>query len=146
LNGRSAGTLDDGATPSVISCDRVNPIRLVTATLTVDETVFVLIEELLLRAPYHITRSRSQYLLRHPQIVRSLMSTVDFRLQDLLAVVSLEPVLPEDITAMRREILASGTLPRDANHLAVMRRLSITAIASDDDGFDAHPDIALFKP
>jgi predicted nucleic acid-binding protein len=47
---------------------------------------------------------------------------------------------------MRREMVATGTLPRDAIHLAVMRRLGITAIASDDDGFDRYTDITLFKP
>ena len=64
----------------------------------------------------------------------------------LLAVISLEPVLPADIDAMRREMIATGTLPRDAIHLAVMRRLGLTAIASDDDGFDRSADITLFKP
>ena len=47
---------------------------------------------------------------------------------------------------MRREMAATGTLPRDAIHLAVMRRLGITAIASDDEGFDRYSDITLFKP
>jgi predicted nucleic acid-binding protein len=47
---------------------------------------------------------------------------------------------------MCREMIASGTLPRDAIHLAVMRRIGITAIASDDDGFDRYSDIILFKP
>jgi predicted nucleic acid-binding protein len=74
------------------------------------------------------------------------MASVDYGVQRLLAIVSLEPVLPTDINAMRREMIATGTLPRDAIHLAVMRRLGITAIASDDDGFDRYPDILLFKP
>jgi predicted nucleic acid-binding protein len=122
------------------------PIRLVTATLTIDETVFVLLQELLLRPPYQITRSRSQYLQDHPEIVMQLMTVVDPLVQDVERMISLEAVLPTDITAMRREMVATGTLPRDAIHLAVMRRLGITAIASDDDGFDRYPDITLFKP
>jgi predicted nucleic acid-binding protein len=39
-----------------------SPIRLVTATLTIDETVFALLQELLQRPPYSVSRSRSQYL------------------------------------------------------------------------------------
>ena len=123
-----------------------HPIRLVTATLTIDETVFVLLQELLTRPPYQIRRSRSQYLQDHPEIVRQLMAVVDPLVQDVERMISLESVLSADITAMRREMVASGTLPRDAIHLAVMRRLGITAIASDDDGFDHYPDVTLFKP
>lgn len=122
------------------------PIRLVTATLTIDETVFVLLQELLLRPPYQIARSRSQYLQDHPEIVQQLMTVVDPLVQDVERMISLEPVLAADIKAMRQEMVATGTLPRDAIHLAVMRRLGITAIASDDDGFDRYTDITLFKP
>jgi predicted nucleic acid-binding protein len=123
-----------------------HPIRLVTATLTIDETVFTLLQELLLQPPYNVPRNRSQYLGAHPEIVRQLMPSVDYGVQRLLATLSLEPVLPTDISAMCREMIASGTLPRDAIHLAVMRRIGITAIASDDDGFDRYSDIILFKP
>jgi predicted nucleic acid-binding protein len=75
-----------------------------------------------------------------------MMASVDYAVQRLLRIISLEAVLSPDIDAMRREMLASGALPRDAIHIAVMRRLGITAIASDDDGFDQRPDIILFKP
>ena len=74
------------------------------------------------------------------------MIVVDPLVQDVERMISLEPVLPADISAMRREMVATGILPRDAIHLAVMRRLGITAIASDDDGFDRYTDITLFKP
>jgi predicted nucleic acid-binding protein len=126
--------------------DPTHPIRLVTATLTIDETVFVLLEELLQRPPYGITRSRGQYLRAHPEVVRELMTSVDYWVQNWLGVVSLEPVLPEDITAMRQVLKATGLLPRDAIHLSVMRRLGITAIASDDDDFGRMKDLTLFKP
>lgn len=126
--------------------DPTHPIRLVTATLTIDETVFVLLEELVQRPPYGVTRSRSQYLRAHPEVVRALMTAVDSWVQNWLSVVFLEPVLPEDITAMRQAIMVTGLLPRDAIHLSVMRRLGITAIASDDDDFDRCTDITLFKP
>jgi predicted nucleic acid-binding protein len=74
------------------------------------------------------------------------MTSVDYWVQNWLGVVSLEPVLPEDITAMRQAIMATGLLPRDAIHLSVMRRLGITAIASDDDDFGRMKDLTLFKP
>jgi len=121
-------------------------IRLVTATLTIDETVFVLLQELLFRPPHQITRSRTQYLQGHAEIVRQLMAVVDPLVHDVERMISLEPVLPDDIAGMRREMVATGLLPRDAIHLAVMRRLGITAIASDGDGFGRCKDITLYKP
>ena len=121
-------------------------IRLVTATLTIDETVFVLLQELLLRPPYQIARSRSQYLQNHPEIVQQLMQSVDPLVQDVERIVALEPVLPTDINAMRREMVVTGALPRDAIHVSVMRRLGIAGIASDDDDFERAADITLFKP
>jgi len=144
----------DTASPWHAACQQllyraINPahaILLVTATLTIDETVFVLLQELLQRPPFGVTRGRSQYLRAHPDVVRELMHSVDQWVQNWLSLVSLEPVLPTDIDAMRREMVATGILPRDAIHLAVMRRLGITAIASDDDDFDRHTDITLFKP
>jgi predicted nucleic acid-binding protein len=126
--------------------DPFQPIRLVTATLTIDETVFVLLEELVQRAPYGVTRSRGQYLRAHPDVVRALMASVDQWVQNWLGVVSLEPVLAEDVTTMRQAILATGLLPRDSIHLAVMRRLGITAVASDDEDFERQPGIIVFKP
>ena len=126
--------------------DPAHPIRLVTATLTIDETVFVLLEGLVQRPPYGVTRGRGRYLRSHPEVVRELMTSVDYWVRNWLGVVSLEPVLAEDITAMRQAMMATGLLPRDAIHLSVMRRPGITAIASDDDDFNRHPDIALFKP
>ena len=53
------------------------PIQLFTATLTLDEVVFVLLQELVARDPYRIVRNRSQYLRDHPNVVRALMEQVD---------------------------------------------------------------------
>ena len=122
------------------------PIRLVTATLTLDEVIFVLLQEMLRRAPYAILRNRSQYLQTHPEIVRTLMRLIDPLLDDMSTLVSLEPVTVTDITQMRQEMQAHGTLPRDAIHLAVMQRCGLTAIASDDAGFDHRQDITRFHP
>jgi predicted nucleic acid-binding protein len=121
-------------------------VRLVTATLTIDEMYFVLLERSLLRPPHNVTRSRGQYLRDHPDVVRRLVSVLEAPVRGLMRMLSLEPVLPEDITAMRQEMAATGRLPRDVIHLSVMRRLGIAAIASDDDDFDGYPDISLFKP
>jgi predicted nucleic acid-binding protein len=126
--------------------DPAHAIRLVTATLTIDETVFVLLEELVQRPPFGVTRSRARYLRAHSEVVRELMASIDPWVQNWLSLVTLEPVLPEDIMAMRQAMLTTGLLPRDAIHLSIVRRLGIAAIASDDDDFDRYPDITLFKP
>jgi predicted nucleic acid-binding protein len=126
--------------------DPAHPIQLVTATLTLDEVVFVLLQEMVIRPPYGIARSRSQYLHDHPEVVRALMVQLNPLVEALFDLVNLEPVTAADIRQMRQEMLASGILPRDAIHLAVMKRLGLVAIVSDDDGFDNRQGISLFKP
>ncbi len=42
--------------------DPARPIQMVTCTLTLDEVVFVLLQELVAKPPYNVSRSRSQYL------------------------------------------------------------------------------------
>jgi predicted nucleic acid-binding protein len=98
------------------------------------------------REPYRITQSRSQYLQDHPDIVKDLMIQLDPLAAALCDLVNLEPVTPSDIHQMRQEMRDKGTLPRDAIHLAVMKRLGLTAIASDDEGFDNRHGIALYMP
>jgi len=53
-----------------------------------------------------------------------------------------------DDKCLARLLSATGILPHDAIHLAVMKRLGLTAIASDDEGFDRHQHqgITLFLP
>jgi predicted nucleic acid-binding protein len=126
--------------------DPAHPIQLITATLTVDAVIFVLLQKLLVREPYHITRSRSQYLQDHPDIVRELMEQVDPLVDALCALVTLEPVTAADIDQMRQEMQVSGLLPRDAMHRSVMKRCGLTAIASDDEGFDHCQGMTLFQP
>lgn len=122
------------------------PIRLITATLTLDEVLFVLLQEMLARVPYRIIRSRSQYLQDHPDTVKALMVEPDPLAAALCDLVTLEPVTPADIHQMRQEMRDHGTLPRDAIHLAVAQRLGLTAVASDDEGFDNRHGIALYMP
>ena len=126
--------------------DPNQPIQLITATLTLDEVIFVLLQELVAREPYQVTRSRSQYLRDHPDVVKALMVQVDPLAEAIRELIMLEPVTAEDIDLMREEMSRSGMLPRDAIHLSVMKRLGLTAIASDDDGFDNRQDIDLYKP
>jgi predicted nucleic acid-binding protein len=126
--------------------DPARPLQLITATLTLDEVLFVLLQEMIARDPYRITRSRSQYLQDHPAIVRDLMVQLDPLATALCDVVTLEPVTAADIHQMRQEMRDRGTLPRDAIHLAVMQRLGLTAIASDDPGCDNRPGIDLYLP
>jgi predicted nucleic acid-binding protein len=126
--------------------DPNRPIQLITATLTLDEVIFVLLQELVAREPYQITRSRSQYLRDHPDVVKALMVQVDPLAQAIRDLVILEPVTATDMDQMREEMCASGILPRDAIHLSVMKRLGLTAIASDDDGFDHRQGIDLYQP
>jgi predicted nucleic acid-binding protein len=111
-----------------------------------DEVVFVLLQELVARPPMSVTRSRSQYLAEHPEVVRELMPQLDPSLTGMVELLSLEPVLPEDVAAMRREMTATGLLPRDALHVAVMRRLGLAAIASDDEGFDRCAGLTRYVP
>jgi predicted nucleic acid-binding protein len=101
-----------------------------------DEVVFVLLQELVAQPPIAVKRSRSQYLAEHPEVVRELTRQIESPLAALVDLLSLEAVLPDDVAAMRREMAATGLLPRDALHVAVMRRLGLAAIASDDEGFD----------
>jgi predicted nucleic acid-binding protein len=112
----------------------------------VDEVTFVLLQEMLVREPYNITRSRSQYLRDHPDVVRVLMEQIAPLIEAICDLVTLESVTAADIDQMRQEMQASGSLPRDAIHLAVMKRLGLTAVASDDAGFDNRQDITFFQP
>jgi len=127
---------------------RTPPIQLITSTLTLDEVVFVLMQELVARPPYAVTRSRSQYLHDHPEIVKTLMTQLDPLMEALSELVTLEPVTATDVKQMRQEMCSTGILPRDAIHLAVMKRLGLSAIASDDEGFDNYQDqgITVFMP
>jgi predicted nucleic acid-binding protein len=54
-------------------------------------------------------------------------------------------ILAEVICVLLHE-MPHGTLPRDALHLAVMQRLGLTAMASDDEGCDHRQDVGLFQP
>jgi predicted nucleic acid-binding protein len=128
--------------------DPAQPVQLVTCALTLDEVVFVLLQELVARPPYTVSRSRSQYLQNHPDVVKALMEQLEPLLEALFDLIMWEPVTLADMRQMRREMSTTGILPRDAIHLAVMKRLGLMAIASDDEGFDHYQDqgIMLFVP
>lgn len=121
-------------------------LRLVTSVLTIDEVAFVLLQELVAQPPYSVTRSRSQYLANRQDVVRRLARAIEAPIEGLVGLLELEPVVPEDLRAMQREMVATGLLPRDAIHVAVMRRLGLTDLASDDRAFDRCPDLVRFAP
>jgi predicted nucleic acid-binding protein len=79
-------------------------------------------------------------------IVRALMEQFDPLIDALCALMTLEPVTAADIDQMRQEMQVRGLLPRDAIPLSVMKRCGLTAIASDDEGFDYCQGITLFQP
>ena len=112
------------------------PIRLVTAVLTMDELVFVLLQELLARDPYGVSQSRSRYLSDHPSVVCDLMQQIAPLCQPLESLVTWVAVTPDDVWFMQETMTETGMLPRDAIHFAVLSRLGIPAIASDDEIFD----------
>jgi len=106
----------------------------------------VLLQELVARPPAQVTRNRTQYLGRHPAAVRQLTAILSPSLDTTRSLVSVEPVNAEDVSSMLQAMQRHGMLPRDAIHLAVARRLGITAIVSDDDAFDQIPGMRLYKP
>ena len=65
-----------------------------------------------------------------PSIDRALRQLV------LLPHVHLVGVETSDFSRMLENIATFGLLPRDALHIALMQRLNLTAIASDDTDFD----------
>jgi predicted nucleic acid-binding protein len=135
-----------GSPAPVLDLSLTTPYELSTATLTLDTVIFILLHEMLAREPYHITRHWSQYLAEHPEIVCTPMEHIDPCVDALCTLVILESVTEADIPQMRHEMRTSGILPRDAIHLAVMKRRGLAAIASDDEGFDNRQDIRLLQP
>ncbi|HXG20605.1 MAG TPA: type II toxin-antitoxin system VapC family toxin [Methylomirabilota bacterium] len=92
--------------------DPTQPIQLVTCTLTLDEVVFVLLQELIAKPLYNVSRSRSQYLQDHPDVVKALMEQLDPLIEALFDLLLWEPVTPADIRQMRHEMRMTGVLPR----------------------------------
>ena len=126
--------------------NREPPVGLVTSVLTLDEVAFVLLQELVARPPYDIRSSRSQYLNSHREVVKSLMVQVGPLLEQLTILVDLEPVTPADAVLMGQLMSAEGLLPRDALHLATIRRLGLGAVASADHDFDGHAGLTRYDP
>ncbi|HET7769896.1 MAG TPA: type II toxin-antitoxin system VapC family toxin [Chloroflexota bacterium] len=121
-------------------------IALVTASLTLDELAFNLLQEAVAVPPYGVMRSRSQFLQHRPAVVRDLTQGLAPIITRVASLLDIQPVTGDDGLAMLDGMSRYGLLPRDAIHLAVMRRLGITAIASDDDAFEGIAGITLYKP
>ena len=53
---------------------------------------------------------------------------------------------PADAVLMGQLMSAEGLLPRDALHLATIRRLGLGAVASADRDFEGHADLTRYDP
>ena len=110
-----------------------------TAVLTMDELSYRPLLGRLRDAsegnPLDILRERGE------DAVRTYAPEIETALRKLLRLPHLElaPVLPGDVPAMLRNVSAFGLLPRDALHVAVMARLDLDQIATDDRDFDRVP-------
>ena len=85
---------------------------------------------------------------RAKDMVKKYSGFVNSFLGEILSVKNLEilPVTREDILLSSVILYEIGLLPRDAIHLAVMRRNGISAIASMDPDFDLVGGIVRYSP
>lgn len=87
----------------------------------------------------HLRRRQGELLLQFAPAVAGLLE----RLRDIPHVAVLD-VQPEDVGAMLEAMIAYSLLPRDALHLAAMRRTGCLDILSEDEHFDRVPGLRRF--
>ena len=111
-------------------------IEAFTAVLTMDELFY----RLLLGRVRDVEGCNPLNLLRQKgeEVVKSYSPEIRVAIRKLIQLphLHLEPVIMSDIVRMLDNIHAFGLLPRDALHVAVMQRLDIGEVASDDLDFD----------
>ncbi len=118
---------------------------LVTCSLALDEFLFsALIERL--QQEKSVSRRRAQFLRDHPNVVAALARSTVPLMEGVMKSARVEPVLAEDAVEMGRLVAAHGLLPRDAIHVAVMKRAGLTAIATDDTDFTRVPGLEVYMP
>lgn len=116
-------------------------IEAYTAVLTIDELFYRLllgrIRDLRKRNPLDVLRQNGD------EVVKTYGPPVEVAIRKLVQLphLHLTPVLVDDIPRMLDNISASGLLPRDALHVAVMQRLGIEEVATDDPDFDRVPGV-----
>jgi hypothetical protein len=111
-------------------------VTVYTSILTMDELFYRLllarVKEIYERNPLDVLREEAEGAIKRcsPDIETALRKLI--RLPHL----ELASVLESDFPRMLENIDAFALLPRDALHVAVMQRLGVNEIATDDADFD----------
>jgi predicted nucleic acid-binding protein len=121
--------------------DRVvrGDVKAFTSVLTMDELFYRLllarIKDTHKLNPLDVLRDRGQDAVRScgPEIATALRKLIQ------LPNLALTTVNEDDMLGMLEITGDVGVLPRDALHLAVMRRLGLSEVATDDTDFDQVP-------
>jgi len=119
--------------------------QLVTSSLTVDEVSFVALKAKL-EEKLGISSSQVLYLKKHPKVVKGLASEVSSVIESVFRLSEIVDVNSTDVQQISSLMKTYGLLPRDAIHLAVLRRGGLTDIASSDADFDRLPDVTRYTP
>ncbi len=114
-------------------------IEAYTSILTMDELFY----RLLLARAKEIYRRNPLDVLREDTggAITKCGAEIEIALQRLVRLphLQLTAVLEEDFPQMLTNITSFGLLPRDALHIAVIQRLGLGEIATDDADFDRVP-------
>jgi len=113
--------------------------------LTVDEVSFVALK-VKLEEKLGISSSQVLYLKKHPNVVKDLASEVGRVIESVFCLSEVIDVNSTDVQQISSLMKTFGLLPRDAIHLAVLRRSGLTDIASSDADFDRLPDVTRYTP
>lgn len=118
---------------------------LVTCSLTLDEFLFIALAQRL-EQEHGVSKSKARFLRNHPEVVQELSSSVVPLTENIVVLSRVEPVSIADAVEMGGLVKAHGLLPRDAIHMAVMKRLGLAAVATDDTDYARVPGIQVYLP
>jgi len=119
--------------------------ELLTSSLTIDEIAFVALK-VKLEEKYEVSKGHVRYLKQHPEVVKALIPEIEEVLDNVRSLCTIVEVDESDIEQMQEYMKSLGLLPRDAIHLAVVRRLGLTCIASSDKDFDRVSWLSRYEP
>lgn len=114
-------------------------IEAYTSVLTMDELFYRLllarVKDVYKRNPLNVLREDTS------GAIARCGAEIEVALRRLVRLphLQLTAVLEDDLPQMLASITAFGLLPRDASHVAVMERLGLSEIATDDADFDRVP-------
>lgn len=114
-------------------------IEAYTSVLTMDELFYRLllarVKEIYRQNPLDVLRERTD------EAIARCGAGIEIALWRLVELPHLQlvGVLENDVLQMLSNIITFGLLPRDALHVAVMQRLELSVIATDDMDFDRVP-------